>query len=64
MSHHNLNEFDYMAGAGEMEDFIDEIEDENYGGGAADMGLDEYEMVCFLFFCSDYSSCTISFKLF
>ena len=39
-----------MAGAGEMEDFIDEIEDENYGGGGGDMGLDEYEVVCFLFF--------------
>lgn len=59
MSYHNLYEFDYMAGAGEMEDFIDEIEDENYGGDGADMGLDEYEMVCFLFFHQDSNSCTI-----
>lgn len=51
MSYHNLYEFDYMAGADEMEDFIDEIEDETYGGCGEDMGVDdEYEMVCIVLF--------------
>ncbi|KAI4344865.1 hypothetical protein L6164_012052 [Bauhinia variegata] len=45
MSYHHLDEFEYMAGAGEMEDFIDEIDDENYGGDGGDIGVDEYEMI-------------------
>ncbi|XP_054807079.1 uncharacterized WD repeat-containing protein C2A9.03-like [Prosopis cineraria] len=45
MSYHNLYEFAYMAGADEMEDFIDEIEDENYGECGGDMGVDEYEVL-------------------
>ncbi|KAI4334855.1 hypothetical protein L6164_013564 [Bauhinia variegata] len=45
MSYHHLYEFDYMAEAGEMEDLIDEIDDENFGAGGGDIGVDEYEMI-------------------
>ncbi|KAJ7957303.1 WD40 repeat [Quillaja saponaria] len=34
-----------MAGAGEVEDFIDEMDDEIHGEGGGEMGLNEYELL-------------------
>lgn len=54
MSYHDLYPFDPMAD----EDFFDEIDDQNYDGGVADdVGLDEYEMVCFFAFLFSFWVC-------
>lgn len=48
-SNHDLYPFDQMP----EEDFLEEIDDQNYGGGVQDVvgiGIDEYQMVFFFFF--------------
>ncbi|KAJ7979125.1 WD40 repeat [Quillaja saponaria] len=45
MSNQQVHEFDYMAGAGEVEDFTYEMDDEIRDGGGEEMGLDEYELI-------------------
>ncbi|RDX65925.1 hypothetical protein CR513_55368 [Mucuna pruriens] len=41
MSYHDMYPFDHM----DEDDFFDEIDDQNHGGGAGDAALDEYEML-------------------
>lgn len=31
------------------EDFVDDMDEDNYGRGGGDMDADEYDMVCFSF---------------
>ena len=61
MSYQQAYEFDYMADEGEMAHFLDEMDEENHAGDAV---MDEYEMVCYLYFllwfvslyaCTQYS---------
>ncbi|CAN1346702.1 Uncharacterized WD repeat-containing protein C2A9.03 [Linum perenne] len=42
---HQAGEFNYMAEEAEMADFVDEIDDDNYGGAAAGGGGHDVEMV-------------------
>jgi len=60
MSYHDMYPFDHMAD----EDFFDDIDDQNYGGGVGDVALDEYEMVCFSFSLSGSSFYFVCFELF
>lgn len=47
MSYQQAYEFDYMAEEGDMDHFIDEIDEEDHG---SDDVFDEYEMVCYSYF--------------
>ena len=47
MSYEQVEDFYYMA-----EDFVDDMDDDNYGRAGGDMDADDYDMVCFSFwFC-------------
>lgn len=46
MSDHDMYPLDHK----DEDDFFDEIDDQNHGGGVGDAALDEYEMVCFFLF--------------
>lgn len=47
MSYQQAYDFDYMAEEGEVANFLDEMDEEDNN---ADVGIDEYEMVCGLHF--------------
>ncbi|XP_059632836.1 uncharacterized WD repeat-containing protein C2A9.03-like [Cornus florida] len=45
MSHHQVDQFGYMAEDGNMDDFVDEMDGEHNGEGGGEMGLDDYDML-------------------
>lgn len=49
MSLEPADEYDYMAEDEDMADFVDDMNEDNNERGGAEMGDDEYNMVCVCF---------------